>query len=134
MNLKHVFCLSGYGYLQDIVFSSFNGGTKAIAKIKVVTHYDMSNLRKDDVYIDCEISDKDHLTRLNRLIDSVRAGKEVLINIQAEYSSFVDAYSGLDPVDPSHIVTLQAKLRALDDCYIDGQLVGGIISHLRAVA
>lgn len=134
MNFKHIFCLSGYGYLHDVIRTNIHGSAKTIARIKAVTHYDMSNLKKDDVYIDCEISDKDHLSRLNRLIESVRAGKEVLINFQAEYSSFVDAYSGLDPVDPSHIVTLQAKLLALDDCYIDGQLAGGIISHLRAVA
>lgn len=134
MSLKYLFCLSGYGYLHEIVVSRIDGYACMIARVKVVTHYDASNSKSDDVIIDCEIIEKDHVLRLNDLDGFVRRGREVLINFKAEYASFVEMHSCLDNKDPSHIIILQAKLRELNDCFVDSQLVEDNLTHLPVVA
>ncbi len=116
MNTKHLFCLSGWGYLQDIVEKS----GKFIAVISMLTHSGSSQLDNDDVQLDCEVNNEAHKACLKSFLDLKRAGKCVMLNFLAEYSSFINVFSGQAPDDPKHMITLQTKLRLLKSCSING--------------
>lgn len=129
MSLEQFFCLSGYGYLEDI--AQLDG--KFIARIKVLMHLDSSTSNRDDVLIDCEVESTTYQLRLTSLLRFVRMGEKVLIDFVAEYSAFKSAYSGQTPEDPNHIITLHAKLCLMKSCYINGHVAKCINTQLRAV-
>lgn len=130
MNLNHIFCMSGCGYLHDIIQRS----DKFIARIKMFTHYDSSTLSRDDVWIECEVSDKHQQALLTTLLNAVQTGNSVILTFKAEYTAFLNAQSGLAPEDPSHIVMLQGKLRTVEESFINGQPTRTDPFRLRAVA
>lgn len=131
MNLNQLFCLSGCGYLRDL----YTSGDKLVAKIKVIFHADaIALLKKDEVWVDCMITQPEQQAYLCRLFSAVIAGSEVIVNFKAEYNVFICSYSVQEPSAPSHIVMLQAKLRLLEDCYIDGRLAEIPNRQLKTVA
>lgn len=130
MSLKHVFCLNGCGYLHDI----FQKKNTLVARIKIFNGYDASNTQADDVWIDCEVLNAVHQARLNKLIDLVRDGSPIMLTFRAQYGRLIDAFSGQTRDDPNHMVMLQGKLKWLDDCYANGEMVEERSSPLRAAA
>ncbi len=117
MNLNHVFCLSGCGYLETITQRE----EKFIVRIRMVTHYVPRTLSRDAIWIDCAVQEtcvQKLLTQLGKLVD---AGQSVLITFKAGYQAFANASAGLTPEDPDHIVNLRAEFRLLEECFVDGR-------------
>ena len=52
---------------------SFIAPNKMIAHIKIITIDDADNTRTEDVWLDCEVTDKQHQERLNLLQDLMRS-------------------------------------------------------------
>ncbi len=129
MNTKHLFCLSGWGYLQDVIEKS----GKFIVRIKALTGYDSSTLNRDDVWVNGEVTNENYQACLRTLLDLVLAGQCVMVNFDAEYSAFVNAYSGQAPEDPNHIVDLHAKLLSIRSGTVNGRIVSTEMGQLRAV-
>lgn len=119
MNMSHLFCLSGMGYLHDIIQRQ----ERMIARVKAVLQANSGDLRKDEVWMDCEIDSEQYLLCLKHLLKLVRAGKSVMVTFKAEYQNFIEAFNGLTPCDPKNIVILNTKLYSLEDCYVNGEVV-----------
>ena len=133
MNLDQLdpcFCLSGYGYLHDVIQSQ----GKMIVRIRIFTNYDMASLTRDEVWLDCEVISTHQQTQLLELIQQTRTGQCVMINFKAEYSGFKNAYSGLAPNDPNYIVSISSKLCSLDQCYVNDRQVEKNIFQPRVIA
>ena len=126
----HLLTLSGYGYLHGII----TNGNQTMARLKAVTHFNPSHEGQEDVWIECQVTDRKQLAYLNCLLNSVHAGEKVMVTFEAEYTAFINAYSGQTAEDPNQIVTLQGKLLALGDSYINGCLVEQNKVPLRAIA
>jgi hypothetical protein len=126
------FRLAGQGYLHDLV--RLKG--KLFARIKVITDFDFGNKKSDEVWVDCEIIEANHQLCINTLLGLMRPGDSLMVKFSAGYSRLVDAFSGQTPQDPSFIVSLCGKLLSLDECYINGQLVPGLVpaNTLKAIA
>jgi hypothetical protein len=125
-SINPVFCLSGCGYLHDLVEKD----GKVIARIKMLMHYDVANGTHDDIWLDCEVEDKRHLFRLRAFASRLKKGSQVILTFKAEYSSF-SAYSGQTPEDPTDIMLFQGRLLLLENCYVNGALAN---EYLRLAA
>ena len=128
MENKLIFCLSGCGYLQDVI--TREGGF--FAQIKMIPSFDLSKSR-DDVLVEVETEEHDAQILLTHYLSKVRANDQVLLAFEAEYSAFLHAYSGCTIDDPNHIVMIRCKLRKLSSCYINGQLERGDLPRLVAI-
>ncbi len=130
MRLNHFLCLSGCGYLREVITEK----CKVIARIKAITHYGLRNKHGyDEVWINCEVTNIKQQARLYELWNSVRAGADVIVTFKSKYGAFINAHSGLTPEDPNNIVTLQGTLWLLEDSYVHGGSVGKNITQLCAV-
>lgn len=109
MNGELNFCLSGCGYLKDIITEE----GRFVARIKVV-HLSPS---KDEIWIDAEVEEHDKQVLLTRYLSKVRAGKNVLLSFEVEYRTLINVFSGCTSDDPDNIVTIGGELNTLRRCY-----------------
>lgn len=128
MKFHHLLRLSGYGYLRCITQRE----KKMVAQIKTVTHFNPSNQGNDEIWLDCEVTNLEHIIYLSALKNSVLTGDKVMITFEADCNTFINAYSGQEG-DPNNIITLEGKLLTIDSWYINGCLVEQGKVSLRAL-
>lgn len=131
MNLHHLLCLSGCGYLREVICKN----RKVIAQIRAITQYDSRcSPEQDEVWIECEVTDGRQQAHLFELWNSVRAGAQVIVMFKSEYDSFVDVHWGLTPEDPRCFVALKSRLWLLENSLVNGRRAGEDTAQLCAAA
>lgn len=129
MNINHFFCVSGCGYLENVIVEQ----GKMMARIQVMPACDQNHPAKDAIWLDCEVPGMNEQHSLEQLSNSVQRGQSVFLAFKAEYDAFIDAYSGQTKEDPEHIVMLRGKLIELGVCYVNGALLEGKPSQQTAL-
>lgn len=116
MFINSGFCLSGTGYLYDILHKNED----VYARINVINPFNSASHHSDEVWIDCVVND-DHLLHLILgLKNHLRMQKIIVIQFDAEYSSFDYCHSGITDEDPDHIVHLKGRLQNVREYLING--------------
>lgn len=111
------FCLSGYGYLEDIR----KGEKYMIVRIKMRTIG-----QSDEIILDCIVDNLILLSLLNPMYQAHTQAHSVLLRFSCVYSSVGSCYLGMTIEDPAHMLTLHAKLISVGEWYCDGRRADSI--------
>lgn len=116
MKKQFEFCLTGYGYLNDLDMTE----KTAKARIQVMPlAVDSGDAFPDAIFLECDIA-PELLAEIRRLDKKCPVTGGVVLRFRVVYTRFGFCHEGRQPYDPSHMLQMHGKLVAIEEWFRDG--------------